>query len=324
MRVFMASESKNEILLDSGTNEVEMLEFSLGDEHFGVNVSKVKSLIQYAEEDVTELPKSEKGIDRLIKVQGTMVPLVAIHQVLELENNNPPERRIVVILGFNNISVGVLVDTVNEIHRINWNEFVPISEYLHKSSSSTTVGTFKRNDHDIVVLDFERIMMDYFPETCMDVDISENRSEDIFDRSKCKVVHVDDSTVIRTIFQQTMTKGGYTDIKAFINGYQCYEYFLELKEKISSGETTLEENVQAIIIDIEMPRMDGLTLCKKIRQEFQWADLPIILFSSLIDDQMKEKCREVGASTQIAKPHIKDLANILDNFFLKDKSKTEN
>ena len=58
--------------------------------------------------------------------------------------------------------------------------------------------------------------------------------------------------------------------------------------------------------------MDGLTLCKKIREEIKLVRTPIIMFSSLIDTQMKEKCKEVGATTQVSKPELDELVRIMD------------
>ncbi len=318
---FMAEKEKVEILLESGTNEVEMLEFSVFNQYFGVNVSKVKSIVQYDENKLTRLPKStEGGVETLIDIHNQSIALLDARKILHLAESSIPERQIVILLGFNNISVAILVDSVIGIHRINWSQFIPINESMQSKMGEKVVGTFNPEGHDVVVLDFEKIMVDYFPETNMDVklhDLPESPNGSIkLDRSKAKIIHVDDSLTIRKVFQRTMIQGGYGDVTAYPDGQDCYDKFKKLNERIKAGETTLHENVQAIIIDIEMPRMDGLTLCRRIREEFGWKDVYILLFSSLIDDQMKAKCESVGASHQIAKPDIAHLADLLDTYFL--------
>lgn len=68
--------------------------------------------------------------------------------------------------------------------------------------------------------------------------------------------------------------------------------------------------VDVFILNIEMPQMDGLTLCRRLREELN-IDIPVIMFSSLIDPQMIEKCRQVGANDQITKPQIGTLVKMM-------------
>ncbi len=320
----METEKKSEILLESGTNEVEMLEFTVSNNHFGVNVSKVKRILQYDKSKVTELPKNNGTYDNLIMIENKTVPLLSMNDVLKIPKVEDLERRIVMLLGFNNVQVAVLVDHIKEIHRISWKEFVPINDFLAKNTSQTVTGTFRPEDEDIVVIDFEKIMAEYFPECSIDANWESERAEDDieFSRSDYNIFHVDDSATIRMLFNKNMTEGGYDNITSFINGQECYEKFKEIDALIKTGECKLEDHVNAVIIDIEMPQMDGLTLCRKIRQEFKWENLYVILFSSLVDSQMADKCKAVGASTQISKPDILKLAKKLDGHFkenLKDK-----
>lgn len=314
-----AFNKKDGILLDSGTNEVEMLEFDIGKTSYGVNVSKVKRLLQYEPKNVTQLPNNNGKIKELITIQNQTTPFVRLCEVLKVKPNENLERNIVILLGFNNISVAILVDSIREIHRMNWNQFQPISEYL-PVHNNIVLGTFNKNSNDILVLDFEKIMADFFPETDMETMIKEEKPKSVTEvRSFRKIFHVDDSKTIRSVFSNTLKKSGYTKISSFTNGEECYHFLKTIKEKIDSKQTSLSDEVNAMVIDIEMPQMDGLTLCKRIRQEFGWNKLPIILFSSLVDDQMIEKCKSVGATTQIAKPDIVTLVDLLDKFIIDTK-----
>jgi len=63
-----------------------------------------------------------------------------------------------------------------------------------------------------------------------------------------------------------------------------------------------------------MPKMDGHHLLKRIREDTVLKPLPVIVFSSLIDDQMREKGNRLGATAQISKPEIGKLVGIIDQY----------
>ena len=63
-----------------------------------------------------------------------------------------------------------------------------------------------------------------------------------------------------------------------------------------------------ILMDVQMPHMDGLTLCKQIKDDPALKELPVLLFSSLITDKLRHKGEAVGADDQISKPEVTRLA----------------
>ena len=71
-------------------------------------------------------------------------------------------------------------------------------------------------------------------------------------------------------------------------------------------------NDDFIVSDIEMPLMDGHRLTKLIKTDDELKHIPVILFSSLISDELRIKGQEVGADEQITKPEIVELVNIID------------
>jgi two-component system chemotaxis response regulator CheV len=304
---------KEKILLESGRNEVEMLEFCLGGQSFGVNVAKVQTIIQHSDEDITTLPASNGKFKYMISIHDKMIPLVILSEVINVDVEESLERRIVILLSFNEIEVAILVDNVKGIHRINWNEFIPIDEHISKGES-IVVSTFTRGEDNIVILDFEKIMSDFFPETSMSTEEALHFLTPVEQRHKFTLIHVDDSQTIRTVISKTLKGGGYDHIKTFNNGQDCFEYLKEVNRLIVDGGQKLSDHLHLFILDIEMPKMDGLTLCRLIREDLGWKDVPVIMFSSMIDPQMAEKCRQVGANTQCSKPDIKRLLDITDNF----------
>ena len=106
---------------------------------------------------------------------------------------------------------------------------------------------------------------------------------------------------------------------AFDNGRACYDAICDLKLQAESAGAELSDQIDIIITDIEMPQMDGLTLCKKCKRELNLLT-PVVLFSSLINDQMARKCESVGADNYVSKPEIEKLIAILDRHCLDDQA----
>ncbi len=94
----------------------------------------------------------------------------------------------------------------------------------------------------------------------------------------------------------------------FENGAQLYDRFLELHQK--------NEPVHLVITDLEMPQVDGFSCCKKIKSLN--TNVPIIILSSLINDQIARKCTEVGANESINKSDFDNLTDSIQKYYLRN------
>ena len=75
----------------------------------------------------------------------------------------------------------------------------------------------------------------------------------------------------------------------------------------------MKQNVQCIITDIEMPIMDGHRLTKLVKYDDATKDIPVVIFSSLVNDEMRKKGEALGANAQLSKPEIGNLVRIIDD-----------
>ena len=125
-----------------------------------------------------------------------------------------------------------------------------------------------------------------------------------------RVVLAEDSAFIRTLMIRNLETAGFEVLAAFDNGASAFEKLKEMKTEAESKKTSIRSIVDALITDIEMPQMDGLALCRSVK-EILGLNLPVIIFSSLIDAQMAEKCKRVGADAFMSKPKIDELRNML-------------
>ncbi|MBF0360537.1 MAG: chemotaxis protein CheV [Oligoflexia bacterium] len=317
-------DDNQKILLDSGNNEVEMLEFVLGSQSFGINVAKVQSVFQYDETKVTKVPDLHSAVLGVILVRNETIPLISLSEILNVKKTfeiDIYQRQVVILLSFNNIRVATLVDGINRIHRISWNTFVPIHEFCTRPAN-VVIGSFNKNNNEIMIIDYEKIMAEIIPSANVETlavnseAIEQKTEEEIKEiklkREEAKVIHIDDSSSIRNIVQKVLQRAGYKNISTFENGHDAFIHLSKIQEKITQQNLPINTEVNIIVSDIEMPQMDGLTLCKKIRDELHWTTTPIVMFSSLIDEQMMSKCQTVGATTQLGKADIRNLNTLLD------------
>ena len=104
-----------------------------------------------------------------------------------------------------------------------------------------------------------------------------------------------------------LQKAGYTNITTTDNGQECWN---KLQEYLASGD--VDEKVSCIITDIEMPQMDGHRLTKLVKDSDALKHIPIIIFSSLVNEEMRRKGELLGADAQLSKPEIGQLVSAMD------------
>lgn len=297
-------ETKNEILLESGTGELEIIEFVANGNRYAINVVKVKEVIEMPKDGLTKLPDPKPEIAGLILCRDEILTLVDLKYILTKQKTKNIGSK-VIICEFNKIKVAFNIDDIVAVHRIKWEE---IRKPDDLSENSLSVGNILLGDKVLIMLDFEKIVTDICPSS----GISEDRlvHVDYKDRSNIKIMLADDSALIRRLLKDTLTKAGFRNLRIFDDGQQALDYLNELKDK--KGEN-FGEDVQLLITDIEMPRMDGLTLTRKIKEDPILQKLPVIVFSSLITDELRHKGESVGANAQLSKPEVEDLVETIDN-----------
>ncbi len=295
-------ENKQGILLESGTGEVEILHFTVAGVHYAINVVKVKELLQI--ENIAKIPNSHPAVSGISLIRGEMISIVDLLYVLENQKNPNVKNSMTLVCEFNKIKVGFAIETVLGINRIGWNA---INKPDDLTSNSLIIGNINLNDQIIMLLDFEKIVMDINPNTGINMD--RIKEIEVKDRSKIKVALADDSPMIRKVLLDTLTKAGFMNLKFFDDGMQTLEYLTMLAEK--KGEA-YKNDIDLLITDIEMPQLDGHALTRRIKEHKILKTLPIIIFSSLITDDLLHKGEAVGADAQMSKPEIENLVKLID------------
>ena len=300
-------DDKKGILLETGTNEFEIVEFNVGKVNYGINVAKVREVINLV--PITKMPQAHPYVDGLFTLRGRVMPLVNLPRCLNQETED--DLKNIIVTEINNYNIGFLVNSVSRIHRISWTEMEPAPNV---SDSPMVVGIIKMLDKMVLLLDFEKIIAEINPEINEKLTTLPEVTKDIKEqRNDVKVFVAEDSPMLRDLLVQTLHDAGYITTRDFSNGKLAWEAL----QKIGQEEAPLDDSINILISDIEMPQMDGHRLLTQIREHNKLGKLPVIFFSSLINEEMRRKGEAIGANGQISKPEIGQLIDLIDRLVFK-------
>ncbi len=293
--------------MDSGTNELKIVKFEVGVNTFGINVMKVREIIQPV--DVTSVPQSHKDVEGMIKLRGEILPVISLYSFFGVDAEGAKDDKYIVT-EFNKRKIVFHVGSVSQIHRVSW-EAIEKPTSLNQGMERHLTGIIKLEDTMIFLPDYEKIIYDI--ESASGVETYHVHQEG-FDERRAgkKLIIVEDSPLLMRLLTDELTEAGYSEIVTFENGKEAYDYVVELTD---NGEN-LSDHIDMIISDIEMPKMDGHRLTKLLKDNPQSSDVPIMIFSSLITDDLRHRGEVVGADEQISKPEISELIKKVDTYVI--------
>ena len=289
------------ILLENGTNELEILEFILDGYSYGINVAKIREIIPY--QRVTPIPNAHPSIEGIFMPRETMITAINLSNCLGHEDTLVGG--MFIITNFNQLNIAFHVEDVLGIHRLSWTELGKPDRSFGSLEDTVITGVVKRDDHLIVLLDFEKIICDINPETGLRTSAVEAMGER--KKNEVPILIAEDSPLLNKLIVEALTKAGYENLTHTENGQEAYDFVQKCKK-----EGTLKEKVRCIITDIEMPMMDGHRLTKLIKSDEATKHIPVVIFSSLVNEDMKRKGKALGADAQISKPEVGDLVKVIE------------
>ncbi len=287
-------------------NDVELIEFYLGGGSYGVNISKVIRVIALSECIITPIADSPPCIAGITHVDDEPIPVIDLCKALSIENTQNNDRRMLLILAFNRQVSAYLIDGVNKIHKTSWKSYKPLTRGVSNQHGYIN-GSVKIDEKVIFFLDIEQMLYELNPEATakFDDELSVLSASQLANQQSCKLLLVEDSAVIRNRTLKGLKKTGFTNIEAFTNGREAHDYILSIAEK----ETGFNH---IVVTDVEMPEMDGLTLCNLVKQKYGKDAFQFIVYSSLINDQMKRKCTAARADDIVSKPDMIALVKAIE------------
>ncbi|HAS3579984.1 TPA: chemotaxis protein CheV [Vibrio cholerae] len=322
------SNPSSTILTESGTNELEIIESHLEKVlpdgrtktcYYGINVAKVREVIRVPE--TTDYPNAQPHMIGVFSSREILTPLVDLAGWLGVPTSTDISKKYVIVTDFNRMTNGFLIDSISRIHRISWNDVESPSQFLEAGEQDCVVAVVRQDKKLIMILDFEKIISDINPELSMEkYDVTVDRKVDLNQRMVTKrnaktIMVVDDSAFIRSLIQDTLSSAGY-NIIACKDGGEAHEKLMELKQAAKEENVPVSELIDAVVTDVEMPRMDGMHLIKRLRDDDSYSSMPIVMFSSLMSDDNRAKALALGANDTLTKPEIGKMVAMMDKYIL--------
>jgi len=284
------------ILTEVGTNEWQVVVFLLGNQYFAINVDKTREILRWP--GARDVPQAHRAMRGITTIRGEVIPLIDLRVYLDIEPRVELEESKLIVAEFNRMKLGLVVDGVDRIYRIE-------SEELDESLTGTFLGdnalyVIKRDGRNILLLDYERIVQAVNPALTegfrVDSDVSEAVRQKLVNPDQYKILVAEDSPLIRRLIQEALGAGGFHNIELVGHGKAAWDRLVEDADEFG-----------ILVTDIEMPKMDGLTLTRRIKEDRRLAHIPVVVFSSVMADDIKRKAQSIGADAQITKPEINRL-----------------
>ena len=303
--------AETEILLESGTNEIEVMQFTINGELYGINVAKVKEIMM--SDKVKPIPHAHEAVEGIFKPRDILLTVVDLPQYLMGISCEKHPRDLFIVTNFNKLHIAFRVHSVVGISRISWKDIQKPDDTVSNGKEGVSTGIAQCNNELVTILDFEKIVTEIAPETGIQMSDIEKLGER--SRNDTPIVLAEDSVLLSTMIQESLRRAGFTNIKCFNNGKEAWDFLQGVKHV-----PDLFSEVGLIITDIEMPEMDGHRLTKLVKTDDVLKKLPLIIFSSLINEEMHLKGKQLGADEQLSKPEIKHLVEVIDTLLERTKN----
>ncbi len=291
----------NEILLESGTNELEVLIFRVGTYRLGINVAKVSEVLPWHE--ITQMPQSHPSIVGCFRLRDAVVSCVSLHRHLNQEPGEPRDAKLV-LAEFNRCHHAYIVDDVERIHRISWEHILPVPDLIQRVGAPVTA---------VAHLDGQLVLMMDFETIAAEIANDGHRSTQVdntggIPREKVRILIADDSATVRLALTTTLNNSGYTSVTPFEHGRQLWDWIQEQLPHVDD----IRDVVDLVVSDVEMPSMDGMALTRHIKSHPRLKHLPVVLYSSILTPANRKKGAAVGADAQITKPELERVVELAD------------
>lgn len=287
----------------AGSNKMEILLFSLGTpEIFGINVFKVKEVCRTMA--ITKTPNMPAGVDGIVSLRGHIIPVLTLAKFLGLDGQASDTQHTMMVAEYSRHILGFLVHDVDRIIRVDWDKVRPAEGMLTGSKDMITAITELPDGKLVSLLDVEQILANAFGE-----DVVGNVEKVERGHELC-VFFVDDSAVARKKIGEVLDKMGTKHMQAN-NGLEGWERLKGLADVAQNSGVSLRDQIQVVLVDAEMPVMDGYVLTQHIKADKRFDGIPVVMHSSLSSEANRDMGKRVGVDYYVSKFDAAALAGTL-------------
>lgn len=291
----------------AGSNKMEILLFSLGTrETFGINVFKVREVSQTPA--ITKTPNMPFGVEGVLSLRGNIIPVISLGQFID--TNLALTYETMIVTEFNKSTQAFLVDSVDRIIRVDWDKVRAPENMMAVSGTNQnliTAITELENGKLVSILDVEQILASVVGEPRLpDVPTAQLEKDQY-------IFFVDDSVVARKEISGMLEKMGIKFQQA-TNGREAWDRLQTLASRNFGEDECLHDHLKIILVDAEMPEMDGYVLTKLIKSDQRFRGIPVVMHSSLSSNANRAMGSSVGVDAYVAKFDPSVLAETLIPF----------
>jgi two-component system chemotaxis response regulator CheV len=301
--------SDNSSMLDSvdartrlaGSNTMELLLFSLGTkEIFGINVFKVREITRTPA--ITRAPNLPHAVEGVVSLRGSIIPVISISKLIGV-GASECSNQTMMVTEFSRHVQGFLMNGVDRIVRVEWNKVHTPDPMLVGQNGHITAITELPGGQLVSILDVEHILSKVYGE-------SEVPELEAAPASEGSMFFVDDSAVARKEITKVLDQLKVNHQHAS-NGREAWDRLQSMANRAQAEGEPLARRLQLILTDAEMPEMDGYVLTRCIKADPRFADVPVVMHSSLSSEANRSMGKSVGVDAYVAKFEPRVLADTL-------------
>jgi two-component system chemotaxis response regulator CheV len=287
----------------AGSNRMEILLFSLGtSETFGINVFKVREVC--ATPFITRAPNMPVGVEGLISLRGNVIPVLSLAKILGLAVPGGALGASMMVTEYSKRTLGFLVEGVDRIIRVEWDKVRAPDNVASSVHSYITAITELPGGKLVSIVDVETVLASTFGDAVIGsiAPIQDGQNYDVF--------YVDDSVVARRKIAEVLDKLGVRH-KHAVNGLEAWTRLQGMANHAQQCGRHVADELDVILLDAEMPEMDGYVLTRNIKSDPRFDGIPVVMHSSLSSEANRAMGKRVGVDAYVAKFDADALADTL-------------
>ena len=299
----------------TGTNKFELLLFRLGgdengnhSELFGINVFKIREIV--AMPSITSVAGSPPHVLGVVNLRGQIIQVLDLPAIAGVTPKTG--LNIMLVTEFARTTQAFAVESVEEIVRLDWNQ-VMSAEHSAGSGMVTSIARLDTVGGEpgrlAQVLDVETILRKLNPDQEPE-NIQQAVGDKIQIKPGCVILAADDSVVARALIEQGLDAMGLPFVMTK-SGKEAWDQLNAIAGVAEAEGRSVYDRVAMVLTDLEMPEMDGFTLCRNIKSTNRFSNMPVVIHSSLSGTTNEEHVKNVRADAYVAKFSAEDLSRTL-------------
>jgi len=285
----------------AGSNKMEILLFTLGTrEIFGINVFKVREVTRTP--FITKTPNMPAGVEGVISLRGSVIPVINLARFIGQPGDELGGT--MMVTEYSRRTQGFLVEAVDRIVRVDWEKVRSPDSVITNHDNLITAITELPDGTLVSVLDVEQVLVDAFGEPRVpDLQPAEAADEAV-------VFFADDSLVARKEIGSVLDRLGVKYHQAN-NGAEAWNRLQAMAMRAAQDGEPLHRQLNVILLDAEMPEMDGYVLTRQIKADSRFDGVPVVMHSSLSSEANHAMGKRVGVDAYVSKFDALVLADTL-------------